>query len=101
MDESVMDEIDHRLSQFFEGLGNGIRLQLVRELVGERLSVGELAETIARSNSSVSRQLNKLADKDIVQSETEGRRRYYFLKRPELVKEALALREFFERELEE
>lgn len=100
MDESTMDEITHRLSQFFDGLGNGIRLQLVRELIDERKYVKELADELDRSRSAISRQLNKLADKDIVQSETSGQRRYYFLKRPDLVKSALKLQDYFERELE-
>ncbi|MFB6356557.1 MAG: ArsR/SmtB family transcription factor [bacterium] len=93
-----MGEIDHRLSQFFDGLSNGIRLSIVKELLGDRCYVSELANRLSRSVTSVSRHLRVLADNDIVQSETEGRKRYFFLKRPKLIDRALQLRSFFERE---
>lgn len=98
MGNSMIDEPTHRLSRFFDGLGNGIRLKLVEELTNGRQYVSELARAVDRTSSAASRQLKKLADQDIVQSQTLGRKRFYFLKRPELIVEALALRKYFERE---
>jgi len=85
------------LSKFFDGLGNGIRLKIVEELLENRCYVKELAQSMDRSSSAISRQLKKLSDQDMVQSETVGRKRYYFLKRPELIRQALTLRSYFER----
>lgn len=92
-----MDEINYRLSEILEVLGNAIRLKLVILLNDSARSVSEFAEELDKPLQTVSRHLKKLRDQDLVEAESEKNRRIYELKRPELIKEILALRSFITR----
>jgi predicted transcriptional regulator len=93
-----MEEIDHRLSKFFKLLGNGLRLEMARNLLEQRYYVRELANSLSRTEKTISKHLRVFRDQDIVESITENGRRYYWIKRTELVREALKLRNHFERD---
>ncbi|MFB6356196.1 MAG: ArsR/SmtB family transcription factor [bacterium] len=93
-----MDENEHRLSKFFKLLGNGLRLQMAKRLLERKYYVRELAEELDRSEKTISRHFRVFRNQDIVESETEERRRYYWLKQPELVQQALNLTTYFTRE---
>lgn len=93
-----MDEIDYRLSEVFEALGNAIRLRIVILINESPRSVSELSEELDRPMQTVSRHLKKLRDKDILEAESLGSRRIYELKRPKLIDECLALRSYTQRE---
>lgn len=92
-----MDEIDHRLCKFFKLIGNGLRFQMAEALLEKEYYVRELGEKLGRAEKTISRHLRVFRDQDIVESKTEDGRRYYWIKRPELVRDALALRDHFER----
>lgn len=93
-----MDEIDYRLSEIFEALGNGIRLNIVILIDESPRSVKELSGELDRPMQTVSRHLKKLRDKDLLEAESSGRRRIYEVKRPKLIEECLALRSYIQRE---
>ncbi len=93
----MLDEVVYRLSEVFEALGNAVRLKLVILLKETPASVSELAEELDRPIQTISRHLKKLRDKDLLQAESEGSRRVYSLKRPELVGRCLELRALISR----
>lgn len=92
-----MDEIDHRLSKFFKLVGNGLRFQMAELLLETEHYVREIGQKLDRSEKTISRHLRVFRDQDMVESKSEDGRRYYWIKRPELVEDALALRRHFER----
>lgn len=93
----MLDEIDYRLSEILEALGNAIRLKLVILLEENSRSVSECAEELDKPLQTVSRHLKKLRDKDLLQAESERTRRVYELKRPELIRDILNLRSHLKR----
>ncbi|MFB6356767.1 MAG: ArsR/SmtB family transcription factor [bacterium] len=80
-----MDESVHRLAELFDVLGNGNRLEILFALENEEQNVNELAENLDKTQSSVSNHLKVLRYEDLVESETRGRKRFYRVKRPELL----------------
>ncbi len=84
-----MDEKDYRLVKIFDVLGNGVRLQIVKLLLEDVLTVGELAGKLDRSVSSVSHHLRTLRDVNLVQGTTVGQSVEYEAKRPELIESLL------------
>ena len=92
-----MDEVDYRLSEIFEALGNAIRLKLVILLEESPRSVSECAEELDKPLQTASRHLKKLRDKDVLQAESEKNRRIYEVKRPELIRDVLRLRSHLRR----
>lgn len=95
---ATMSEELYRLAERFKALGNGVRLQILKKMLGDRVSVTELSEHLDRPQSTVSRHLRRLRDRDLVSGETEGRRRYYTVKRPDFVQRCLQLESLLRRE---
>ncbi len=93
-----MDEIDYRLSEVFEALGNAVRLKLIILLEESSHTVSELSEELEKPMQTVSRHLKKLRDKDLVQAESEGNSRLYKVKNPELIRRCLELRSLLRRD---
>ncbi len=94
-----MDEVDHRLSRFFDALSNGVRLQIVELLhKAGTLCVSSVVEELERTQQSISRQLKILRYNDLVEAETDGGFRYYTIKRPELIEKALEIKPLLERD---
>jgi DNA-binding transcriptional ArsR family regulator len=93
-----MNEIDHRLSQFFDALSNGVRLQISKLLLEEKsMYVKDIAGTLDRSQQSISRQLKVLRHHDLVSSKTQSAHRYYSLKRPDLIARAMEFKNLLQR----
>ncbi len=86
-----VDEFIFRLSKFFRTLGNANRFQILLELQENRKCVCELAKLLGLSEQSTSRQLRVLRDQDLVQAKTRNNYRDYFLKRRELIEQAMEL----------
>jgi DNA-binding transcriptional ArsR family regulator len=93
-----VDEIDYRLSEIYNVLGNGLRLWIVKLLSGGSMSVTELSNEMDRPIETVSGHLKKLRDQELIQAESDGRRRSYELKRPDLIEHCLELCSFISRE---
>lgn len=68
-----MDEVDHRLSEIFKVLGNGLRLNIVINLQEQRRNVKALAEELGRPADTISRHLRILRQENLVEAESEGR----------------------------
>lgn len=66
-----MDEIDYRLSDVLEALGNAIRLKIVILLNERARSVSDCAEALDKPLQTTSRHLKKLRDQDLLQAESE------------------------------
>ena len=92
-----IDEFVHRLSNFFDTVGNAVRLQILLYLKESPLCVSTIAEKLARKRFTISRHLKILRDNGLVKSETRGKYRYYSLKRPELIDEILKIYELLTR----
>ncbi len=95
---SILDERDYRLAQLCDAMSNGVRLKLILLLRDDERYVKSLAEELNRHSTTISKQLSRLAHQDLVQSETRGRKNYYSLKKPKLIKEFLKLRRLLRRE---
>jgi len=92
-------EINHRLASLFNNLGNGVRIEVLEYLQGEvdEAYVGEIAEHLGRPNNTISGHLKVLKDYDLLRSETRGRHKFYWIKRPELAKACLSIRDHLMR----
>ncbi|MFB6344474.1 MAG: ArsR/SmtB family transcription factor [bacterium] len=95
-----LNEINYRLSDILEALGNAIRLKIVILLEESSRSVSSCAEELDKPIQTVSRHLKKLRDKNLLEAESKGPRRIYKLKRPELIRAILDLRSLISREVE-
>lgn len=93
-----MDEIDYRVSEIFNVLGNGVRLHIVKLLNEEKRNVSNLATELGRPLETVSGHLRKLRDQELVRAETQGRYHTYELKRPDLIEHCLRTREYLSRD---
>jgi DNA-binding transcriptional ArsR family regulator len=66
------------LESVFKTLGNGTRLRLLHALVrADELCVTDLAETVRMSPQAVSNQLQRLADRGILETRRNGNRIHY------------------------
>lgn len=86
-----IDEFVHRLSNFFDTIGNAVRLQILLYLRKSPMCVSVIAEKLNRKRFTISRHLKILRDNGLVKSETRGKYRYYSLKRPDLIEETLEI----------
>jgi DNA-binding transcriptional ArsR family regulator len=98
MEDIRIDEQEYRLAKFCRALSNAVRLKLVLLLRDDSSYVSELARELKKSRSTISRHLSKLADHDLVQSKSAGRKNIYRLKRPELIDKFLEIRPLLERD---
>jgi ArsR family transcriptional regulator len=86
----LVEEVTHRLGETLDVLGNGVRLKILFLLEDSKKNVSSIADEMDRSQQSISSHLQTLRHKNLLESETEGRKRFYWVKRPdilELVKE--------------
>ncbi len=62
-----------------DALGNGTRLQILRELSREPMYVSELAETVGMDGKTAVHHLSTLEDEGLVAHYRRGNRKYYEL----------------------
>lgn len=62
-----------------ELLGSKARLQILRALSRRDMYVSELMEAVGMDGKTATHHLDKLAERDVVDSYKDGRRRYYTL----------------------
>lgn len=63
----------------FRALGDGTRMRILLALDRHAMSVGDIAETLAMSQSSISHQLRTLRQLNLVSSERQGKSIVYEL----------------------
>jgi DNA-binding transcriptional ArsR family regulator len=65
-------------------LANGKRLMILCNIVKEAKSVGELAELVGLSQSSLSQHLAKMRTQGLVEADKRGKEVYYRINNPEV-----------------
>jgi DNA-binding transcriptional ArsR family regulator len=73
------------------GLGNSIRLQILKQLALGQCSVGEVVESLGLEQSRVSKHLAVLLEARLVRCDVDGRRRCYSLVQPRATRRLLSL----------
>lgn len=72
---------DEKLARAF---GSKIRRDMLHLLTKKKLSVHKIAEEFGLSEVNASKHLKKLYDLGLLQTKTEGRERFYWIKIPQI-----------------
>lgn len=75
-----MPETEYRASRVCRVLGNPTAYQIVKLLLGRKLTPGEIAKEMGISEALVSVTLRILRNIDIVRYETKGKEKIYWIK---------------------
>lgn len=94
----AIDETLHRVAEYYDVLGNGVRLKILLILGDEKKNVSAIADELDRSQQVTSRHLKILRLEDIVQSKTDGRKRIFWIKREEVLEDIKDAIEEFQRD---
>ncbi len=81
-------------------MANPKRIAIIEILGGGECSVGELAEALGTSISTVSQHLRTMKDKGVVVNRKEAQSVYYHLKNPKLIGSCHIMREVLLEEME-
>ena len=85
-----MKTIEHRkISNFFNALSHPTRVEIVAELLKGEKCVSDIGELVKLRQPNVSQHLSSLRLNGIVDWHQEGKRKCYFLKNPQLIKDIL------------
>ena len=76
-----------RVSNFFKALSHPTRILIVTELSRDKKCVSDIRELLEVNQPNVSQHLSSLRANDIVDWCQEGKRKCYFLKNPQLIKD--------------
>jgi len=76
-----------RVSNFFKALSHPTRILIVTELSRDKKCVSDIRELLEVNQPNVSQHLSLLRSNDIVDWCQEGKRKCYFLKNPQLIKD--------------
>ena len=80
-----------RVSNFFKALSHPTRILIVTELSRDKKCVSDIRELLEVNQPNVSQHLSLLRSNDIVDWCQEGKRKCYFLKNPQLIKDIFAV----------
>jgi len=95
----MVTELNHRLASLYGVVGNAVRITVLEYLRDvDEAYLGEICEELERSANSMSAHMTKLADYDLVRSKTRGRKKFFRIKRGELVDAILAIRDYLHRD---
>ena len=75
-----------RVSDFFNVLSHPTRVEMIVELLKGKKCVSDIRELLEVNQPNVSQHLSSLRSNDIVDWCQEGKRKCYFLKNPQLIK---------------
>lgn len=82
-----MDIIEYRkVSDFFNALSHPTRVEMIAELLKGKRCVSDIRELVEIKQPNVSQHLSVLKSNNIVDWCQEGKRKCYFLKNPQLIK---------------
>ena len=94
----MVSELNHRLASYFKVLSNALRIEALVFLREEdEAYLKQIAEEIGRDPGVMSRHMNALADYDLTRAETRGRKKYFTIKREDLVDDLLNIRSHLKR----
>jgi len=80
---------NRRIPDFFNALSHPVRFEIVTELLRGEKCVSEMKELLKVRQPNVSQHLSVLKAGDIVDWRQEGKRKCYFLKDPQVMKDIL------------
>jgi len=88
MKEVKINTIDYRkVSDFFNVFSHPTRVEIIIELLKSKKCVSDIKELLEVNQPNVSQHLSSLRSNDIVDWRQEGKRKCYFLKNPQLIKD--------------
>jgi len=88
MKEVKINTIDYRkVSNFFNVISHPTRVEIIIELLKSKKCVSDIKELLEVNQPNVSQHLSLLRSNDIVDWCQEGKRKCYFLKNPQLIKD--------------
>jgi len=76
-----------RVSDFFNVLSHPTRVEMIVELLKGKKCVNDIKGLLEVNQPNVSQHLSSLRSNDIVDWRQEGKRKCYFLKNPQLIKD--------------
>lgn len=97
VNEDIEEEI-HRVSEYFGVLDNALRLKILFYLDNKKDNVTSIADALNRDQSKISKHLKDLRLTDIVEAKSQGRERYYWIKKDEIVELCKKFRNHLSRE---
>ena len=85
-----METVEYRkVSNFFNALSHPTRVEIVTELLKGKRCVSDIRELVKLRQPNVSQHLSSLRLNGVVDWHQEGKRKCYFLKNPQLIKDIL------------
>jgi len=75
----LSEESYTRVSEFFKIVGDATRCKIVSALLVNEMCVGDIANVLSMSKSSISHQLSKMKESGVVKSRKNGKEVYYSL----------------------
>ena len=86
-----MNTIENKkISDFFNALSHPVRVEIVTELLKGKKCVSDIRELAEVNQPNVSQHLSVLKAGDIVDWRQEGKRKCYFLRNPQAIKDILS-----------
>lgn len=79
LQEQPPEELLYELAELFKVFGDSTRIRILYALIGQELCVGDIAQLLGMSQSSVSHQLRILKDAKLVRFQRRGKSIYYAL----------------------
>lgn len=77
--DSIREEVLYDIADFYKVLGDSTRIKILYALINREVCVGDLAEALGISQSSVSHQLRVLRQNDLVKFRKQGKIAFYSL----------------------
>lgn len=85
-----MSAVNYRkISDFFNALSHPVRVEIVTELLKDQKCVSDIRELLKVGQPNISQHLSLLRLNGIVDCHREGKRKCYFLKHRQLIKDIL------------
>ncbi|EHR32332.1 ArsR/SmtB family transcription factor [Helcococcus kunzii] len=78
-EQQIEKNIIDSTSEFFKILADNTRLHIINLLLDREMFVNDIANALNMTNSSISHQLKKMKDNDVVKSRKDGKEVYYSL----------------------
>lgn len=73
------DEIYDSVAGFFKIVGDSTRCKIISVLAKNEMCVGDIANVLSMTKSSISHQLSKMKESGVVKNRKEGKEVYYSL----------------------
>lgn len=73
------DETYEAIANFYKIMGDSTRCKIISALAGSEMCVGDIANVLLMTKSSISHQLSKMKESGVVKSRREGKEIYYSL----------------------